>query len=181
MEQFPNSVLGISQEVAEDYLPYPFELTPEEAFKREFLMRGVLNFGPTGTVIRRKEFEALGRFSGTRYIGDTEMWYKIALQYPIVKMVPGLIYWRQHEDQQIVSERVDFKILKVRYIHSLDSLKTARSLFSERDYQVAMTDLKYRYSRVILNFMIKRSQAKKAFYLFKNSDLSIFDLSKALF
>ena len=101
MEQFPEAALGISQKVAEDVKPYPFIMLPKEAFRREFLMRGVLGLGPTGTIIRRDVFEKLGGFTGTRYIGDTELWYKIALAYPVVKMEDELIFWRQHDQQQI--------------------------------------------------------------------------------
>ena len=79
MEQFPEAALGISQKVVEDVKPYPFLMQPKETFTREFLMRGVLGLGPTGTIIRRDVFEKLGGFTGTRYIGDTELWYKIAL------------------------------------------------------------------------------------------------------
>ena len=79
MEQFPEAGLGISQKVVEDVKPYPFVMQPKETFTREFLMRGVLGLGPTGTIIRRDVFEKLGGFTGTRYIGDTELWYKIAL------------------------------------------------------------------------------------------------------
>ena len=79
MEQFPEAALGISQKVVEDVKPYPFLMDPKETFTREFLKRGVLGLGPTGTIIRRDVFEKLGGFTGTRYIGDTEMWYKIAL------------------------------------------------------------------------------------------------------
>ncbi len=69
-------------------------MQPKETFTREFLMRGVLGLGPTGTIIRRDVFEKLGGFTGTRYIGDTELWYKIALTTPVVKMEDELIFWR---------------------------------------------------------------------------------------
>ena len=82
MEQFPEAGLGISQKVVEDVKPYPFVMQPKETFRREFLMRGVLGLGPTGTIIRRDVFEKLGGFTGTRYIGDTELWYNIALTIP---------------------------------------------------------------------------------------------------
>ena len=93
MEQFPEAALGISQEVAEDNQPYPFIMSPRETYRREFLKRGVLGMGPTGTIIRREVFEELGGFSGTRYIGDTEMWYKNCRKIPGCK-APGLVYWR---------------------------------------------------------------------------------------
>jgi glycosyltransferase involved in cell wall biosynthesis len=92
MEQFPEAGLGISQKVVEDVKPYPFLMDPKETFTREFLKRGVLGLGPTGTIVRRDAFEKLGGFTGTRYIGDTELWYKIALVYPVVKWKRNLYF-----------------------------------------------------------------------------------------
>jgi glycosyltransferase involved in cell wall biosynthesis len=122
MEQFPEAALGISQKVVEDVKPYPFIMQPKETFRREFLMRGVLGLGPTGTIIRRDVFEKLGGFTGTRYIGDTELWYKIALAYPVVKMEDELIFWRQHDQQQIFMEQHNYNVIGMRYNHQLFSL-----------------------------------------------------------
>jgi len=132
MEQFPEAGLGISQKVAEDVKPYPFIMQPKETFTREFLMRGVLGLGPTGTIIRRDVFETLGGFTGTRYIGDTEMWYKLALVYPVVKMQEELIFWRQHDQQQIFMEQLDFNLTGLRYNHQLLALKQAKKLIKEK-------------------------------------------------
>jgi len=180
MEQFPNSVLGISQEVAEDYLPYPFELTPEEAFKREFLMRGVLNFGPTGTVIRRKEFEALGRFSGTRYIGDTEMWYKIALQYPIVKMVPGLIFWRRHADQEITKGMESQFYLENSYKHTMQTLHEPQFPLSITEVAEVKKRVDKRFGRDLLRLMLVKRQFKKGQSIMESCDYSWKQLFKSV-
>ena len=122
MEQFPEAGLGISQKVVEDVKPYPFVMQPKETFTREFLMRGVLGLGPTGTIIRRDVFEKLGGFTGTRYIGDTEMWYKIALTHPVVKMEDDLIFWRQHDDQEITKGQESFFYLENAFKLKLNTL-----------------------------------------------------------
>jgi glycosyltransferase involved in cell wall biosynthesis len=123
MEQFPEAGLGISQKVVEDVKPYPFVMQPKETFKREFLMRGVLGLGPTGTIIRRDVFEKLGGFTGTRYIGDTELWYNIALAYPVVKMEDALIFWRQHDDQEITKGQESYFYLENAFKLKLKTLK----------------------------------------------------------
>jgi glycosyltransferase involved in cell wall biosynthesis len=149
MEAYPDCALGISQQVAEDVQPYPFEMSPEETFKREFLQRGVLGLGPTGTIIKRQAFEEFGGFTGTRYIGDTEMWYKLAMKYPVVKMVPGLIYWRQHDDQQIQMEKLDPSILGVRYNHQIETLKQPDLPLSDDDIRLAVFKIMNRFSKSI--------------------------------
>jgi glycosyltransferase involved in cell wall biosynthesis len=161
MEDFPEAVLGISQQVAEDLKPYPFVMTPKETFQREFLQRGVLGLGPTGTIIRRDAFEALGGFTGTRYIGDTELWYKLAIQYPVVKMVPGLAYWRQHDDQEITKGQESFFYLENAFKHQLNTLNNKDLPLNETQRKKALDKVNQRFSRSILR-LVKKGKFKKA-------------------
>ena len=155
MEQFPEAGLGISQKVAEDIKPYPFVMQPKETFKREFLMRGVLGLGPTGTIIRRDVFEKLSGFTGTRYIGDTEMWYKIALIYPVVKMEDDLIFWRQHDDQEITKGQESFFYLENTFRLKLNTLNKKELPLGALERQVALKKLNNRFSRNIVRLILK--------------------------
>ncbi len=155
MEQFPEAGLGISQKVAEDIKPYPFVMQPKETFKREFLMRGVLGLGPTGTIIRRDVFKKIGGFTGTRYIGDTEMWYKIALIYPVVKMEDDLIFWRQHDDQEITKGQESFFYLENAFKLKLNTLNNKELPLEAHERQVALKKLNNRFSRNIVRLILK--------------------------
>ena len=155
MEQFPEAALGISQKVAEDVKPYPFVMQPKETFKREFLMRGVLGLGPTGTIIRRDVFEKLGGFTGTRYIGDTEMWYKIALAYPVVKMQEELVFWRQHDDQEITKGQDSFFYLENAFKLKLNTLQKKELPLEAPERQMALKKLTHRFSRNIARLILK--------------------------
>ena len=155
MEQFPEAGLGISQKVAEDVKPYPFLMQPKETFRREFLKRGVLGLGPTGTIIRRDAFETLGGFTGTRYIGDTEMWYKIALTYPVVKMEDNLIFWRQHDDQEITKGQDSFFYLENAFKLKLNTLQKKELPLGAPERQMALKKLTHRFSRNIARLILK--------------------------
>lgn len=161
MEAHPDCALGISQEVAEDVQPYPFVMTPLETFRREFLMRGVLGLGPTGTIIKREAFEALGGFTGTRYIGDTEMWYKLALAHPVVKMAPGLTFWRQHEDQEITKGQNSYFYLENAFKHELETLQNPQLPLSQSEQQVALQKVRRRFARQVLR-LVQQGQLKTA-------------------
>ena len=155
MEQFPEAALGISQKVAEDVKPYPFVMQPKETFKREFLMRGVLGLGPTGTIIRRDVFEKLGGFTGTRYIGDTELWYKIAFAYPVVKMEDDLIFWRQHDDQEITKGQDSFFYLENAFKLKFNTLNNKELPLEAPVRQAALKKLTHRFSRNIARLILK--------------------------
>ena len=179
MEEFPNAALGISQEVAEDYKPYPFLMTPKETFQREFLQRGVLGLGPTGTILRRDAFETVGGFTGTRYIGDTELWYKLAMHYPVVKMVPGLIYWRQHDDQEITKGQESFFYLENSFKHSLSFLNQKDLPLSTYERQQALNKIFKRFSRTILR-LVKNGQFKIANHIRQSCGLSWLKILKSV-
>jgi glycosyltransferase involved in cell wall biosynthesis len=171
MEQFPEAALGISQKVVEDVKPFPFVMQPKETFTREFLMRGVLGLGPTGTIIRRDVFEKLGGFTGTRYIGDTEMWYKIALTYPVVKMEDELVFWRQHDDQEITKGQDSFFYLENTFKLKLNTLNNKELPLTAPERQVALKKLIKRFSRNLMG-LIKQGHFKTANQIRKNCMLS---------
>tara|TARA_B110000908_G_scaffold153799_1_gene190623 strand:- start:931 stop:1491 length:561 start_codon:yes stop_codon:yes gene_type:complete len=171
MEQFPEAALGISQKVVEDVKPYPFVMQPKETFKREFLMRGVLGLGPTGTIIKRDAFEILGGFTGTRYIGDTEMWYKLAIRYPVVKMDDGLTYWRLHDDQEITKGQDSFFYLENSYKLKLNTLIKKEFPLGAPERLLALKKLKHRFSRNLMG-LIKQGHFKTANQIRKNCMLS---------
>ena len=176
MEQFPEAALGISQKVAEDVKPYPFVMQPKETFKREFLMRGVLGLGPTGTIIRRDVFEKLGGFTGTRYIGDTELWYKIALTHPVVKIEDDLIFWRQHDDQEITKGQKSFFYLENSYINALKTLNDPLFTFTKDEITLAKRKLQRRFSRSILRLILIERKPNTALRIMKNCQVSVLDL-----
>jgi len=114
MEKYPSAALGLTANVYFD-MKYPLLLSPAEAYKMYYFRNLVLGIGPTGTILRRELFEALNGFSGKQFVGDTELWLRIAQGNNTVWMPPGLFYWRKHEDQQIVLEQRDFEIEVKRY------------------------------------------------------------------
>lgn len=179
MDSHSNCALGISQEVAEDFKPYPFVMTPKETFHREFLQRGVLSLGPTGTIIRRDAFEAMGGFTGTRYIGDTELWYKLAMRYPVVKMVPGLTFWRQHDDQEITKGNDSFFYLENAFKHSKSVLNQEELPLTVLERQQALTKVYNRFSRSILT-LVKNGRFRKANQIRQSCGVSWFMIIKSI-
>ncbi len=180
MEQFPEAGLGISQKVVEDVKPYPFVMQPKETFKREFLMRGVLGLGPTGTIIRRDVFEKLGGFTGTRYIGDTELWYNIALAYPVVKMEDALIFWRQHDDQEITKGQESFFYLENTFKLKFNTLHKKELPLGAPERQAALKKLKKQFARRVLRLMFINKKPIRAFQIMSRTNFSIIKLCNAL-
>lgn len=171
MEDYPDCALGISQEVVEDVKPYPFVMEPEETFRREFLQRGVLGFGPTGTIIKRDAFESVGGFTGTRYIGDTELWYQLALKNPVLKIVPGLTFWRRHKDQEITKGQDSFFYLENAFKHEVLTLKHPNLPFDDIERKMGLKKILKSFSRNLLR-LVRQGRFKTANRIRKNCKIS---------
>ncbi|GAF88480.1 unnamed protein product, partial [marine sediment metagenome] len=91
MRRFPDAALGLCRP-SDGVRPYPYSLHPAEAYRRHFFGDGLFSYGPLASIICRASFEAIGGFSGRRYLGDTELWFGLARRQPIVLMVEGLTW-----------------------------------------------------------------------------------------
>jgi glycosyltransferase involved in cell wall biosynthesis len=108
MKQFPQAALGLSRP-SDPAHPFPMELSPAETYRRHFLVDGLLSYGPLSAIIKKDCFEAVGHFSGRRFIGDNELWLKLSAQYPVVLMPDGLTWYRHHAGQEIAAGNLAYK------------------------------------------------------------------------
>jgi glycosyltransferase involved in cell wall biosynthesis len=103
MEQFPEAALGVTSFQGQENKPYPFVLLPGEAYQYNFYTAGLFDIGPSGLIFHAARFREAGGFSGKRYVGDTETNLKLAAKWPVVRLAASLIFWRQHEGQEIAA------------------------------------------------------------------------------
>ncbi|NHJ86670.1 MAG: glycosyltransferase family 2 protein, partial [Asgard group archaeon] len=147
MKQFPEAGLAISHTSLHDKKPYPILLLPKEAYRSFFLTGGFPNSGPSAAIIKTKVFADIGGFSKTPYVGsDTELWLQIAAKYPIVKMPPSLIWYRRHDDQEIVKGVSSYSYLRESFPYFLKILKSSLCPLSQKEINVAISKLKLRHS-----------------------------------
>ncbi len=180
MEQFPEAGLGISQKVVEDVKPYPFVMQPKETFKREFLMRGVLGVPPTQTILRAEIFREFGGFTGTRYIGDTELWYKIACFYPTLKMSPDLVCWREHDNQEFKKGMSSHSYLKNNFKNVMNALNFDACPLDSCQIQIAKKKYNQRFARDILRLLVIERKFIKANIIRKSCRKSWFQIIKSV-
>ena len=180
MEQFPEAGLGISQKVVEDVKPYPFLMQPKETFKREFLMRGVLGVPPTQTILRAEIFRKFRGFTGTRYIGDTELWYKIACLYPTLKMSPGLVCWREHDNQEFKKGMTSHSYLENNFKNVMNALNFHACPLDSNQIQLAKKKYNKRFARDIIRLLVVERQFIKANTIRKSCKKSWFQIIKTI-
>jgi glycosyltransferase involved in cell wall biosynthesis len=101
MEKFPGAGWGLCS--LEQYIkkPFPFELNPREAYEYNYLGPGLFHKAPLSSIIKREVFESEGGFSSMRMSGDFEMWHRLGQQYNVVLMPGGVVWYREHDSQEI--------------------------------------------------------------------------------
>ena len=96
MEKFPQAGYGLCSLKQDGTQPFPFSLTPSEAYRYNYLGPGIFHKAPLSSMINRKAFEDVGGFPNKRMVGDFEMWHKLSQNYVVVLMPNGIVWYRVH-------------------------------------------------------------------------------------
>jgi glycosyltransferase involved in cell wall biosynthesis len=179
LQSHADAALALSANVIDPQVPYPEKIKPPEFFRRHFLGRSPIGVGPSAAIIRRESFEAVGGFTGRQFVGDTELWLKLAERWPVVLLPPSLVWWRRHEGQQMSQEMRQPEILNVRFQLELDTLR-ATSCLSTREKHAAATRLRQIHSRRLLSMALRSRHPLAAWRLFRTSELNVIDLLAGL-
>ena len=100
MEENPGAGWGLCSFEQDDENPYPFLLTPSEAYKYHYGERGIFIKAPLSSIITRECFEKLGGFRPIRMAGDFDMWHRLAKHFPVLLMPQGIVWSRVHFAQE---------------------------------------------------------------------------------
>ena len=99
MEKFTEAGFGLCAK-SDALTPYPVLLSSREIYMEHFNGYGHLDRAPGSSIIKKEAFDKVGGFSGERMIGDNDLWFRLAMYYPMVKFVVGLVWDRLHEGQE---------------------------------------------------------------------------------
>ncbi|RYF99575.1 MAG: glycosyltransferase family 2 protein [Chitinophagaceae bacterium] len=180
MEKFPDAAVGISTGSTQDRDPFPYQLAPREAYLKNFFEQGIFNTGPSGLIFRRDHFDAIGGFSGIRYIGDAEINLRLAASAPVVVMGPALIYWRIHEGQEFTAGLTGTGYLELSLPMLRRELAKPECPLTKTEVEDVLTHYRKVYSRRLINLALKQKQPGKALELKKTLSLGAKDLLRSV-
>ena len=150
MERFPEAGVGFEGEKESKWLrPFPFVLSPAEAYREHFFGRGVLHQGPTASIIRADVFRQFGGFREARYLGDTEMWFRVMRVKPLLICNSCLVWWREHTGQEIKRELLDPAAILRRYQLDVGALVASDCPLPPDERRLALKRVKRGYWRCI--------------------------------
>ena len=174
MEKHPNAGYGLISYGLDQQSRFPIIFTPKEAYLQFYFKGSMIITGPTGSIFRRTAFETAGGFSGIPYLGDIEMWLKMSRSYCLVAMPLQLVWWRQHQDQQI-KEGTSNNYYAVNSYHLLlNNLISKDCPLLQKDKKLAIRNLKNRYCRNLMLDILK-GKIKASYFFIKNYKLKFVD------
>ena len=178
MKRFPDAALGLCREPSET-IPFPVQLSSEEAYKEGYFGAGLFSNAPLSTIIRTDVFRKVGGFSGKPYVGDTELWLTLAARCAVVKMVKGLTFWRSHGDQEFTYEKTSIYASVERYLIHMNALNSVNCPLSNSDRKKAKKIIKHRHARqIIRGFTV---HPISAFRLMANTHFGFIDVLRYFF
>lgn len=147
---------------------------PHEAYYLHFFERGLLNYGPSGTIIDHEKLLSCGKFKEIRNVSDFDMWLRMAALFPVLELPKGLVYWRQHNDQEI-------KVAPDLYIeHTLsileDNLLSEKCPLDQTQVNCIFKKYKHETSKQIVKRFVRNLDFKSCYKYWKINNLQISDL-----
>ncbi|MFB9054539.1 glycosyltransferase family 2 protein [Formosa undariae] len=177
MEQFPDAGYGLCSLAQDKEKQYPFQLNPEEAYKRHYFEQNLFHKAPLSAIINKSAFNKVGAFSGKQHLGDFEMWHVLSQKFPVVLMPPGIVWYREHDDQQMNDNRTDPYVPFKYMLIAEDLLNSDKCPLSTLDKEKAFKKVKNQQAGAIVS-AIKHHSLKKAIEMKDASSLSYIDIIK---
>lgn len=180
MERYPEAALGLQQQITDDFAPYPILVNQQWVIRTHFLERGVLNSGPSGAIFKTDIFRQIGGFSGEKFVGDSDLWIRMAFKYPVILLQPSLVWWRIHPAQESKNEARDRNMILVRYKLYKKFIATPECPITDKDKRKALLKLNRRF---IMNVFLKLKNGEGIRYsisLLKDASISLKDFLKAI-
>lgn len=181
MEAFPEAALGIAQfDTVNCNQQFPVCITPKEAYLAHYDGQGILRYGPTGTIIKRDIFFEFNCFDKARFLGDTAFWLKLASKYPIIKIEPGVVFWRVHHGQEFQVGQREHAYLQQSYPIFIKSLLSPHCPLPEKDVERIILRLRWKHARDIISLAFRKGHFRLAYQIFKESDFGIRQLLRGV-
>jgi glycosyltransferase involved in cell wall biosynthesis len=175
MEKFPDARLGFASLEQDVNRPFPFQLSPREAYLRHYFDRPIFHKAPLSVIIRKDAFQAVGGFTGKRMVGDFEMWHVLATRYPVVLMPEGIVWYREHSAQEMRDYYMDVRQRFAYSVIASEQLSKPECPLSAVEKTIALSQVKRSQARSILRAMAK-GQARSAREMLRTSNLKASEL-----
>ena len=177
MEQFPDAGYGLCSLSQDKNQIFPFQLSPNAAYRRHYIDKlSLFHKAPLSAIIKTSAFKVLNGFTGKQHLGDFELWHLLSQKFPVVLMPHGIVWYREHDDQQMNDNRTN-PFVPFKYLLIAEQLLNS-SECPIKDKNKVLEDLKKKKAKVILS-SVKHHSIKKGLELKRASGMSFWELLKS--
>ena len=176
MNAHPDAALGLSHSKPEEEQPYPWLLSPAEAWRKQFLGDGCMGCGPSGAIIRRDRFFEAGGFRTIGVVSDTDMWFRMTARWPMVLLPPAMVWWRRHEGQEFSTGNAELDYLSRGHAITIEALESPDAPLTSEERASAIARARQHQARKLLSLGLKRGQVQSSIELMRKSGLGVSDL-----
>jgi len=180
LETNPDAAVALSHSAPEDAQPYPWQLTPVEAWRKQFLGRGCLSAGPSAAILKRDDFFAVGGFGKWGVLNDIDLWYRMSARWPVLLLPPGLVWYRRHPRQELTNDRTAMVCLEKGFLLAMETLSSRQCPLSEAERLTALNRARQHHARHLLSLAIRNRQLQTAWRLFTSSGIGFCGLVRGL-
>lgn len=177
MRAFPEAGLGLSRPAGD--MRYPACLRPKEAYARHFLGEGLFSNASLSAIIPRRCFEETGGFSGKRFVGDTDLWLRLARRYSVVIMPMGLTWWRSHYNQEMAYEVATRAAIAARFQLNCSALEHRDCPLNEEQRRLGLRGIRAGHAWEIL-LLVRHGHIRDAWGIFTASRLGVPEMWRGL-
>lgn len=100
MEANPSADWGLCSLEQNIEQPFPILLNPTKAYEYHYYGPGLFHKAPLSSIIKKKVFDEVNGFKPYRMVGDNEMWHRLSLNYNVLLMPHGMVWYREHNEQE---------------------------------------------------------------------------------
>ena len=121
IERYPNAGYGLCSLHQDKLKIFPFELEPAAAYRYHYFGPGLFHKAPLSSIIRKDAFDRVGGFTPVRMCGDYDMWHKLSQKYNVVLMPQGIVWYREHGEQEMsqhLKYSLNYEHAFIKYIKS---------------------------------------------------------------
>jgi glycosyltransferase involved in cell wall biosynthesis len=180
MEANPEAVAGLCHSRPEDDKPYPWLLQPKDAWHKQFLGRGCMSAGPSSAILRRDALFAVGAFRDWGVLNDTDLWFRLSANHPILLLPPGLVWWRRHEGQEFTRNDASIVYIERGFCLIMDTLHRPDCPLDEEERKLAIERARQHHARRLWSMALKNRQPRAALKVARRTGMGVLELIDGL-
>ena len=116
MEKFPEAGFGLSFNNYMEKVKFPILLNSVNSILYHFTFKGLLYIGPSGSIYKKDFFNSMDKFNPDfKVAADYEFNLRAANNSSIILFQRDLIWWRQHNGQEIINSNKNDDYIKLNY------------------------------------------------------------------